>query len=181
MPGRSLAAAAIASPRSRTSAIASAAVERLRRGERRELADGVPDDEVRLDAANADRLVDREARRHERRLLVLGLDELRHRRVEAELLEIDARRLAAVPEDLPRLGHGLDDLAPHPFLERALARKHECHLHCDLIPSVHSIRAEPHVRPAPMPVINTSAPGFSMPSRSASASASGIEPDDVFP
>ena len=45
----------------------------------------------------------------------------------------------------------------------------------------HSISAEPQVSPAPIPVINTSAPSVRRPSARASASASGIDPDDVFP
>jgi hypothetical protein len=140
------------------------------------------DDEVRLDPARANRFVDREARRDERGLLILRLHELRERGVETELYEVHTRRLAALAEHSHRLGHSLDDLTAHALLEGALARKHECHLrHCRLTSSVHSISAEPHVRPAPMPVISTSAPGSNSPSRSASASASGIEPDEVFP
>ena len=61
----------------------------------------------------------------ERGLLVLRLDEFRHRRVEAELLEVDAGGCASVAEHLPCLGHCLDDLAAHALLERALSRKHE--------------------------------------------------------
>src|SRR5262249_17218367 len=85
--------------------------------------------------------------------------------------------------NLHRLGHGLRDVATHPLLERALAGKHECHLghRCRLTSSVHSISADPHVRPAPIPVINTSPPGASLPSAAASANASGIDPDDVLP
>ena len=39
---------------------------------------------------------------------------------------------------------------------------------------------EPHTKPAPKADSATIAPGFSRPSRSASASASGIDADDVF-
>src|SRR6266498_3306288 len=140
------------------------------------------DDEVRFDPTRPNRLVDREARRDERRLLVLRLDHLGERRLETQRDQVDARRLAALAKDGHRLGHRLDNLAPHPFLEGALPGKHECDLgHCSLTSSVHSIRAEPQVRPAPIPVISTSAPGWSIPSAAASASASGMEPEDVFP
>jgi hypothetical protein len=49
------------------------------------------------------------------------------------------------------------------------------------LPFVHSTSADPHVRPAPIPVSSTSVPSFSRPSARASASASGMEPDEVFP
>jgi len=150
---------------------------------RGELTDRVADNEVRLDPARTNRLVDREARGHQRGLLVLGLYHLGERGLEAELHQVDPCRVAALTEDRHRLGHGLHDLAPHPLLQGSLPRKHECHLcHCPrLISLVHSIKVEPHVRPAPIPVISTSAPGSSIPASAASASASGIEPDDVFP
>ena len=159
--------------------------------ERRELADRVADDDVRLEPRLADRREDREARRDERRLLHLGLDEVLERRVEAELLEIEARCLAPDPVDVHRGRYGLRDLAAHACLEGALPREAESDLFHPVLLSplglpaagapLHSINAEPHVRPAPIPVINTSAPSVSIPCARASASASGIDPDDVFP
>ena len=98
---------------------------RRHRGERGELADRVADDDVGLEPLGADRGQDGEARRDERRLLHLGLDELLERRVEAELLQIEARCLAADPVDLHRLGHRLGELAAHPGLERTLAGETE--------------------------------------------------------
>src|SRR6266545_1818916 len=80
---------------------------------------------------------------------------------------------------LRRLGHGLGDLAPHALLQRALAREAECDLHA--ASSVHSSNAEPHVRPAPIPVISTRSPFLKRPSPAASASASGMEPAEVLP
>ena len=137
------------------------------------------DDEVGLDPARLDRRQDGEARRHESRLLHLRLDDLVLRRLETEVAQVEARRIAAALEHIHRLGHRHRDLAAHPGVERALAREAEgdqAALH-----SVHSIKPDPHVRPAPMPVIRTRSPFFSRPSRWASASASGIEPDDVLP
>ena len=103
-------------------------------------------------------------------------------------------RLAAEPVDVHRSRDRLGELAAHAGLERALARETESDLaHLVLLrvsssPAFteaggppHSINAEPHVRPAPIPVINTSAPSASRPSARASASASGIDPEDVFP
>ena len=168
------------------------------RRERGELADRVADDDVGLEPLGPDRRQDGEARRDERRLLHLGLDELLERRVEAELLEIEPRCLAADPVDLHRGRHRLGELAAHAGLERTLARETESDLAHSVLLRLsrvevsrassrrrpappHSINAEPQVRPAPIPVINTSAPSVSRPSARASASASGIEPDDVFP
>ena len=75
------------------------------------------DDDVRLDALLADGREDREARRDERRLLHLGLDELLQGRLEAEMREIHPGRLRADPVDVHRLRHGLGDLASHADLE----------------------------------------------------------------
>ena len=138
---------------------------------------------VRLDAALAQRGQHGEARRDERRLLHLGLHELLLRRLEAEAHEVEAGGLARALVDLHRLRHGLGDLPAHARLERALAREAKCDLRRahPSPPAVHSIKPEPHVRPAPIPVINTSCPARSLPSASASASASGIEPDEVLP
>ena len=46
---------------------------------------------------------------------------------------------------------------------------------------VQRITAEPQVRPAPMPVISTVSPSWTRPVATASASASGIEADEVLP
>ena len=99
--------------------------DRLGGAERGELADRVPDDEVGMDPVRADRLVDREARRHERRLLQLRVEQLLDRVVETDLLEVEPGRGAAGLVDGHRLGHGLGDVASHPGLVRALAREHE--------------------------------------------------------
>src|SRR5262249_56093096 len=108
-----------------------------------------------------------------------GVEELRVGRLEAQVDEVEARGLACPLEDVHRLRHGFRELAAHPGLERALAgetERDQTALH-----SVHSIKPDPHVSPAPMPVINTKSPFFKRPSRCASASASGIEPEEVFP
>src|SRR6185312_7371980 len=62
-----------------------AGAERADGRERRELADRMPDHNVRLDALLADGREDREARRNERRLLDFRLDELVEWRLEAEV------------------------------------------------------------------------------------------------
>jgi hypothetical protein len=144
-----------------------------------ELADRVAHDEVGLDSSRANRSEDREARRNEGRLLHLCLDKFRLGSLEAEAPQIEARCLAAEVEDLHHFGHGAGKLAAHADLERALAREAEGDepgLH-----AVHCISAEPQVSPAPIPVINTMFPSLSRPSLCASARASGIEPEDVFP
>ena len=165
-----------------TSRIASAALSDSRRSERGELADGVPDHVVGRDPVRADRCVDRKARRDERRLLQLRVEHVLDWSVEADLLEVQPGGLAAGLVDGHRLGHCLGDVASHPGLVRALAREHEGDLaHAATLPFVHSISAEPQVRPAPIPVIRTNSPSCSRPSAAASASASGIEPDDVLP
>ena len=67
---------------------------------------------------------------------------------------------------------------------RPLAGEHEGDLGHGVAPvveCVQSIRADPQVRPAPMPVRSTSLPGSSLPSSAASASARGIDPDEVLP
>ena len=156
------------------------------RGDRGELADRVADDEVRLDAARADRREHGERRGDERRLLHRGVDEVVRGAAEAQVLEIEPRCRAAAPVDVHRLGHRLGDVEPHPGLDRALAREAERNLvgagcHQAAISFVQRIKAEPHVSPAPIPVISTSWPGRSRPSAAASASASGIDPDEVFP
>ncbi len=149
--------------------------------ERRELADRVADDDVRLEAALAHRREDREARGDERRLLYLRVDELLERRREAELLEVEPGRLGSDPIHLACRREGLGDLAPHSFLERPLSGEAESDLRHRGLPFVHSMSAEPQVRPAPIPVSSTSVPSCSRPSARASARASGMEPDEVFP
>ena len=150
------------------------------RRQRSELADRVTDDEVRLESLGPDRSQDGERRRDQRRLLHLGVDQLVERSVEAELLEIEAGGLTAGAIDVHRSGNGLGELTAHAGLERPLARETECNLahlgpprrsryttssfgpHCEVGP--HSSSAEPQVRPAPIPVINTSAPSVRRPS-----------------
>ncbi len=153
--------------------------ERARRRQRGELADRVADDEVWLDPARPNSGANGEARRDERRLLDLRLDELFLRPFEAEKLQIKARSRACPFKDVASLGEGCRDLLAHSDRERPLpgeAERNQTGLH-----RVHSIRAEPHVSPAPMPVINTRSPSLSRPSACASARASGIEPEEVLP
>ena len=110
--------------------------------------------------------------------------EILERSLEAEPLKVEARSLAALAEDLHRLRNGLGDLPAHPDLEGPLSREAERDLTHAVPPfpfAVHSIKAEPHVRPAPIPVISTISPGASLPSASASPRASGIEPEEVLP
>src|ERR671914_268017 len=155
---------------------------RLRGGECRELADRVADDVVRIDPARTQRGEHGEARGDESRVLDLRLDELLERGLEAEPAQVEARRLAGTFEHLHRLRDRLGDVAAHARLERALAGKTERnHAAISSMSFVHSITAEPHVSPAPIPVMSTSSPGRSRPSAPASASASGIDPEDVLP
>ena len=140
-------------------------------------------DEVRFVPVAPERGQHGEARRHQCGLLHVGLHELGLGRLEAQVNEVEPGGFARAAVHVHRLGHGVGDLPAHARLERALAWEAECDFLGAHVrpPSVHSIKPEPHVRPAPMPVIRTSRPGCSRPSRFASASASGIEPDDVFP
>src|SRR5205807_1671102 len=101
-----------------------------------------------------------EAGGDERRLLQLGLDHLLERRVEAKLCEVKTRGIARDVEHLPRLRLGLHEVPAHTGLERALAGEAERDLsgaHA-AISSVHSITPDPHVSPAPIPVISTMSP-----------------------
>ena len=140
------------------------------------------DDVVGCDPPGPQRREDREARRDQRRLLHLRLDELVERGLEAELLEVEAGRLAADAIDLHRLRDGQRDLPAHSLLQRPLPGEAKRNLRHVVLPfAVHSIRVEPHVRPAPIPVMRTSEPSRSRPSASASPRASGIDPEDVFP
>src|SRR5205807_1373222 len=79
---------------------------------------------------------------------------------------------------LHRLGLVLGDLAAHSGLQRALAGETKRNL---VHSRLHSIKAEPHVRPAPIPVMSRRSPSCSIPAALASASASGIEPEEVLP
>ena len=156
------------------------------RGGRREsgeLPDRVADHIVGLDASRLQRGEHGEAGRDERGLLDIGLDELVELGIEAEGAQVEPRRLAAQVEDAHRLGHRLRDVTSHPLLQRPLPGEAECDLSsCHAaISFVHSITPEPQVRPAPIPVIRTIVPSPIMPAAAASASASGIDPDDVFP
>ena len=182
-PGRSFAASAIARPRSRTSPIVSRTFIAPAAARAANSPTEWPTTKSGIEPALAQSGEHREARRHERRLLELRLDHFLERRVEAEPRQIEARGLAPDVEHLHRLGRRLSDITPHAGLERALAGEAECdlpNLHA-AISSVHSITPDPHVRPAPIPVISTMSPLLTRRSRTASASASGIEPDDVFP
>ena len=156
-----------------------------RRGRRQsgELADRVADHIVGLDASRLQRGEHGEAGGDERGLLDVRLDELVELGVEAESAQVEPRRLAAQVEDAHRLGHRLRDVTSHPLLQRPLPGEAErdlssCHA---AISFVHSITPEPQVRPAPIPVIRTIVPSPIMPAAAASASASGIDPDDVLP
>ncbi len=139
------------------------------------------DDVVRLDPARAHRGKYRQRRRDEGRLLHGRVDEVVGVAVEAEMLEVEPGRRAAARVHVHGAGHGLGDVAAHAGLDRALAGEAERNLRHAAISFVQRIRADPHVSPAPMPVISTSSPGRSRPSAAASARASGIEPDDVLP
>src|SRR5690242_6597450 len=153
----------------------------IRGRERCELADRVPDHVVRLDPARLQRSENRQAGRNERRLLDRGVEELVDMPLETETLQIEARSVATNAEDLHRVRERLRDLTAHAGFEGPLPRKTERDLAHHFLPFVHSIKPEPHVRPAPMPVMSTSAPSRKRPSACASASASGIEPEDVLP
>src|SRR5215208_8058147 len=83
------------------------------------------DDEVRGDAASADRLARGQACRDERGLLDLRLDHLVERRVETKLPQVESRRLAALVENGSGLRGRLHDLTAHAFDQRALAGEHE--------------------------------------------------------
>ena len=150
-------------------------------GERGELADGVADDVVRFVTARTQRREDRERRRDERRLLHGRVEQLVSVAVEAELRQVEPRRLAAAVVHVAGLRHRFGDVAAHARLHRALPREAERDLAHAAISFVQRISALPQVRPAPIPVIRTSCPGRRRPSTAASPSASGIEPDDVLP
>src|SRR5437763_13875062 len=146
-----------------------------------ELSDGRPDDVIRAESAGTQDRQDGQTRGDQRRLLYLGLHQLLERRLEAQAPQVEVGRLARLLEDFHRLGERLGQLAAHSLLERSLSWKTESDFRHRGPPFVHSIKPEPHVRPAPIPVIRTSSPARSLPSASASTRARGIEPDDVLP
>ena len=123
------------------------------------------DDVVRLDSAGTDGGEHGQRGRHEGRLLDVGRDEILERGLEAELNEIETGRLASATQHVHCLRDRLGDLAAHACLQRSLSGEAESDLAHAAISSVHSIKLEPQVRPAPMPVISTSLPGASRPSR----------------
>ena len=84
------------------------------RGERRELADRVTDDDVGLEPALTHRSEDRQARRNQRRLLHLGVDEILERGLEAQPLEVEARGLRADAIHLPCGWERIGDVRPMP-------------------------------------------------------------------
>ena len=89
----------------------------------------------------------------------LGLDEFGLGRLEGQPDQVEACRAASRLEHRERLGERFGDLARHSGLERALAGEAECDLATHDGPGfVHSSNPEPHVSPAPIPVINTRSP-----------------------
>ena len=94
------------------------------------------DDEIGGDAANAQRCIQRERRRDERRLLHLGVHELFGRRVEAERLQVEAGGLGALVVHGHCLGNRLGHVLPHAGLEGALSWEHECDLRHGVAPVV---------------------------------------------
>ena len=116
------------------------------------------DDEVGLDAALVQGGEHRERRRNERRLLHRGVVELLGVGVEAQTLEVEPARLAPAPKTSIAAGIASANVPAHPGLERALAREAEGDLVHAAFSPVQRINALPHVRPAPIPVINTSFP-----------------------
>src|SRR5262249_1848948 len=92
--------------------------------------------------------------------------------------QVQPARLASPLVHLHRLRDRLGDVLAHALRERPLPGEAKRDLHHA---SVHLISAEPHVNPAPIPVINTSEPCSTRPSATAPASARGIEADEVLP
>ena len=129
--------------------------DRADRRERRELADRMADDDVGLEPGLADGRQDGEARGDERRLLHLRLDEILERRVEAELLEVEARCLASDPVHLHRGRHSLRDLTSHASLEGALAREAESDLSHPVSSALSRFDC---LRPARRPIRSTTSP-----------------------
>ena len=158
-PGRSLAAAAVASPRSRTSADRIPVRQRSAGRQGRVLADGMPDDDVGTNAGRLDRTQAGDRCRHERRLLHLRLGQLLDRPLEAEPLEVEPGRLERFAVDRARLGRRLREVAAHADLVGALAGEAERDLHAPPPSCVQRSSAEPHVSPAPAAVMRTVSPG----------------------
>ena len=73
----------------------------------------------------------REARRHQRRLRVLGQGELAFRSFEHQPREVLRQRLVDLLEDLARRRKGRGEVAPHADRLRALSGKYECPLHAE--------------------------------------------------
>src|SRR6266850_1662761 len=129
-PGFLRAASAIASPRSRTSAIASSTFSAPAAASAANSPTECPTTKSGLiPRARADG----ETRCDESRLLDLRLDELFFRPLEAKMLQVEPGRDAAPLEDVERLGVGRRDLPAHADLERSLSRETEGNptgLHC---------------------------------------------------
>ena len=143
------------------------------------------DDVVGLDPALADRSEDRERGCDEGGLLHGRVEQLLLLAVEAQALEVEAGGAAPALEDGHGRRDGLGDVPAHAGLRRALTREAKRDLAqvapAPFISAVQRINAEPQVSPAPIPVIRTSFPGLRRPSAAASASASGMEPEEVLP
>ena len=154
---------------------------RFRRGKRRELADRMADDEVRLDPARAYRRKHGERGRDERRLLHGRLDEVLDRprgsraaRGRARMPRCRARRRSAPPAR-PRRCHVPSPSRSTPGRGSRTRSSSRRHLLC---PS-HQRRTprEPRTHPGHQ----HEPPGCAADRGRASARASGIEPEDVFP
>jgi len=124
-PGLRAAASAIAKPRLAHERHRLLERHRLGRRESRELPDGMADDEVGLHATLSQGREHRQRGRDERRLLHRGIEQLLSVGVEAEALEVEARRRAATLEHRPGGRNGLGEVPTHAGLERALAREAE--------------------------------------------------------
>ena len=150
-PGCCSAASAIARPRSRTSATASASSTDLRGGERGELPDRVADDEVGLDPLGSERGQDGQARRHERGLLHLGLHELLERRVEAQVDEVEPDASLARSNTLIASGTASAISRPMPGSSDPWPGKQNATFPCPF-PSLISLRSSPSIRADPSPM-----------------------------
>ena len=139
------------------------------------------DDIVGLEPARTDRGEDCERGGDERRLLHGGVEQLGGVAVETETFEVELRGAASALVHRARLGDRVGDVAAHAGLDGALTGEAEGNLHAAAPFNVQRMSALPHVRPAPIPVMRTSFPGARRPSATASAIASGIEPEEVLP
>src|SRR5260370_14648306 len=95
--------------------------------------------------------------------------------------ETEEGRMSAARKVSASGGVGAGDSGAHLRLDRALAGEAERNLVHAPFSAVQRMSALPHVSPAPIPVMSTSCPGRRRPSAAASASASGMEPEDVLP